>query len=484
MTKRPIRFFHSLTFKLYIAAAICILSLLAVNFLLNTFAFSGYYRGQKQAELVNAFDELNTLSQDQNQLLQHLQQRTAETSALLLWSDFQLLYRDRSIPLAEDNSPFLSLSPLDIPLGTYTISDRPLRGQEGLEILTLYGKTQNGLNAVMQVSLSDTGETTAIANRFLVISSLVMLIITAAAVVLISRYFTRPISRLSTMAQNMANLNFNERYTAYGHDELAELGNSLNTVSETMETTFSELKTANARLLNDMERVEQQNEARRSFISNVSHELKTPIALIQSYAEGLQENVAESEEQRRFYCDVICDEADRLSQIINRMTMLMQLESGKEELQIEHFDISTLCNRLLTRNAPLFAQQGIALSPLDDQPAFVWGDPQLIENVLSNYLSNALHHTEAGGRIVVSWFVTDNGTMRICVFNSGSPIPGDDLPRIWESFYKVDKARTRAYGGTGIGLSIVAAIMRVHRMPYGVRNLEDGVEFYIELPTK
>lgn len=483
MNKRPIRFFHSLTFKLYMAAAICILSLLTVNFLLNTFAFSDYYREQKQGELVETFEEINVLAPDQHQLSQYLQQRTAEKPALLLWSDFQLLYRDRSIPLAEDNLPFLSLSPLDMPRGTYTISDRPLRGQESLEMLTLYGKTQNGLNILLQLSLSDTGEATAIANRFLLISSSIMLLITAVAIVLISRYFTRPISRLSTMAQNMADLNFNERYTAYGHDELAELGNSLNTVSQTMESTFSELKTANARLLGDMERVEQQNEARRSFISNVSHELKTPIALIQSYAEGLQENVAESEEQRRFYCDVIRDEADRLSQIINRMTMLMQLESGKEELQIEHFDIAALCKRLLTRNTPLFAQQGITVSS-PDESAFVWGDPQLIENVLSNYLSNALHHTENGGRIAVSWFITDESHLRICVFNSGPLIPSDDLPRIWESFYKVDKARTRAYGGTGIGLSVVAAIMRVHRMPYGVRNLEDGVEFYIELPTK
>lgn len=483
MNKRPIRFFHSLTFKLYLAAAICILSLLTITLLLNTFAFSDYYRDQKQTELVQTFDELNVLAQEQEQLIRHLQQRPADKAALLLWNDFQILYRDRSIPLLDD-TPFFSLSPLDIPNGTYTVNDRPLRGQEGTEKLTLYGRTQNGLNVILQVSLSDTGQTAAIANRFLLLSSIVTLLISAVAVLLISRYFTRPITRLSAMAQNMAAFNFNDRYVTYGKDELAELGNSLNTVSETMESTLSKLKTANARLVNDMERVEQQNEARRSFISNVSHELKTPIALIQSYAEGLQENVAEDEEQRRFYCDVIRDESDRLSQIINRMTMLMQLESGKEELQIEHFDVAQLCQRLLTRNAPLFAQQEITLSPLNVEPAFVWGDPQLIENVLSNYLSNALHHTEKGGTIAVSWAPTENGTLRICVFNSGTPIPSDDLPRIWESFYKVDKARTRAYGGTGIGLSIVAAVMRVHRMPYGVRNLENGVEFYIELPLK
>ncbi len=484
MNKPPIRFFHSLTFKFYITAAVFVLSLLSVNLLLNTFAFSDYYRGQKQTSLVQSYKDLNELSENREELLEHLQGRAADTPSLLLWNEFQVLYRDRSIPLFDNNAPFLSLSPLDIAPGTYTVSDRPLRGQENTNVLTLYGKTQNGLNVILQLSLSDVGQTTAITNRFLILSSLITLAVSAVAVLFISRYFTHPVSRLSAMAKNMANLNFNDRYSAYGNDELAELGHSLNTVSETMETTLSELKTANARLINDVERVEQQNEARRSFISNVSHELKTPIALIQSYAEGLQENVAESEEQRDFYCDVIRDEADRLSQIINRMTMLMQLESGKEELQIEHFDIAQLCQRLLTRNAPLLEQKGVSLSPLPTESALVWGDPQLIENVLSNYLSNALHHTEEGGHIAVSWHPTDSETLCITVFNSGSHIPSEDLPRIWESFYKVDKAHTRAYGGTGIGLSVVAAIMRVHHMPYGVNNLEDGVEFYIELPIK
>ncbi len=488
MNKKTIRFFHSITFKLYISTAACILSLLTVNLLLNTFAFSDYYRDQKKTLLVDAYKELDAVSANYDQLSHYLHQRSSsDEPALLLWSDYQLLYHDRSIPLSDfESPPFAVLSPLNIPNGTYTVTGRPFRSQQESDaFLFLYGRTENGLNLVFQLSLTDTDQSSAIANRFLLISSLVILGISAVAVWLISRYFTRPISRLSTMAKNMADLNFSDRYQSRGNDELAELGNSLNTVSETMEATLSDLKTANARLLDDVERVEQQNEIRRSFISNVSHELKTPIALIQTYAEGLRENGAvQDKEQRAFYCDVIADEADHLSQIISRMTMLMQLESGKAELQIEYFDIRALCERLLERNAPLFAQKNITLPALAEEPAFVWGDPQLIENVMTNYLTNALNHTEENGCIRIRWEPTEENTLRICVFNSGLPIPSDDLPRIWESFYKVDKAHTRVYGGSGIGLSIVAAIMRVHQMPYGVKNLPDGVEFNIELSIK
>ena len=114
----------------------------------------------------------------------------------------------------------------------------------------------------------------------------------------------------------------------------------------------------------------------------------------------------------------------------------------------------------------------------------VYADPFLIENVLTNYLSNALNHVSPGGVVRAAVARPSAQRVRITVFNTGEPIPTEELPRIWESFYKVDKARTRAYGGSGIGLSVVAAIMKAHGMPYGVENTPDGVAFYIELESR
>ena len=161
----------------------------------------------------------------------------------------------------------------------------------------------------------------------------------------------------------------------------------------------------------------------------------------------------------------------------------MQLEAGKDELVIERFDLRALIARLLERYAPLFEEKGVALPTLSDEPCAAWGDALLIENVVTNYLTNALNHVSPDGRITVTLETTDHATVAVHVFNTGEPIPEEDLPHIWESFYKVDKAHTRSYGGTGIGLSVVAAIMNAHRMPFGVENTDGGVCFRFELST-
>lgn len=131
----------------------------------------------------------------------------------------------------------------------------------------------------------------------------------------------------------MARLDFSERYDGRGRDELADLGNSLNVMSDTLESAIRDLREANSRLSRDVEEKTRQNEARRAFISNVSHELKTPIALIQTYAEGLREDIAAGAGNRAYYCEVIEDESQKMSQMIKKMTLLMQLEDGSSQLE-------------------------------------------------------------------------------------------------------------------------------------------------------
>ena len=357
----------------------------------------------------------------------------------------------------------------------------------GSRFITLSGRLTNGQLVVMRTPVAPIEESVGITNQFLLISGALTLVISLALSLLIARSFTRPIRELSRVAGSMARLNFTDRYTGKGRGELAELGGSINSMADSLEETISSLKTANVQLAGDVERKTRQEESRKAFISNVSHELKTPISLIQTYAEGLKENVAD-EESRAYYCEVIEDEARKMSELIRKMTALMQLEAGSEQLVIKRFDVAGLARSLLLKNRPRFQQAEARVVPPPDEPVFVWGDAYLIENVLTNYLSNAINHVAKGGRIEVAIRHTAPERVRVSVYNTGEHIPPDDLNRIWESFYKVDKARTRAYGGTGIGLSVVAAIMKAHQMPYGVYNRqsasETGVEFYFELESR
>ncbi len=485
MKTNPItRFFHSIAGKVTGIFVLCILLLVLTNWFLNSFAFTEYYEEEQRELLITAYEEIDDAPRSPRTLTGLLDGYSMQHGVqAMMWSDTHVIYAPpRTSPAFGFNA---RPAPIRLKNGEFQISNTPPPMAQGdSSWLTLTARTTDGYNLSLWVSLSDAQSTTEINNRFLLWSALVALLVGGLAIVVLSRSLTRPMRKLSSMVRHMAELDFSERYVGDGSDELTELGQHLNTVSETLESTVSELKTANLRLKGDMVLQEQQNEARTRFIQNVSHELKTPLALIQTYAEGLSENAVDDPESRAYYCNVIEDEAQRLTQMLSKLTTLMQLESGNEELTIDRFDVRALFERLLERFEPLFYERNATAVPLPETPCFAWGDAELIENVAINYLTNALNHVTPGGEIRITWETTPQGTVRIAVFNTGDPIPDEDLPHIWESFYKVDKAHTRSYGGTGIGLSVVAAVMTAHGMPYGVENVENGVCFFLELTQK
>ena len=219
---------------------------------------------------------------------------------------------------------------------------------------------------------------------------------------------------------------------------------------------------------------------RREFLANVSHELKTPIALIQGYAEGLLESVNDDPESRGFYCEVIMDEAGRMNTMVQKLLTLNQLEFGNDVVSMERFDIAALIRNYLQSADILTKQDGIQVCMEDYPSMYVWGDEFKTEEVFMNYFSNAVNHCEGERRIVVT-LESKEEVVRVGVYNTGQPIPVEALPHLWEKFYKVDKARTREYGGSGVGLSIVKAIMESMNRHYGVENREDGVFFWFEL---
>ena len=222
---------------------------------------------------------------------------------------------------------------------------------------------------------------------------------------------------------------------------------------------------------------------RKEFLSNVSHELKTPLALIQGYAEGLREGINDDPESRDFYCDVIMDEASKMNMMVKKLLTLNQLEFGNEKANMDRFDIVEMVRNYI-KSAELLARQKEATIQFDaEEPIFVWGDEFKVEEVLQNYYSNALNHIDDEKIIEIKVVKLDNHA-RVSVFNTGKPIPKESIGHIWEKFYKVDKARTREYGGSGVGLSIVKAIMESMNQAYGVINYDNGVEFYFELETE
>ena len=296
---------------------------------------------------------------------------------------------------------------------------------------------------------------------------------------LYSKRFTKPIEEMAKAAKKMSNLDFDVKVNNLSQDELGKLGNSINEMSSKLEQTISELKTANNELQKDIEQKVQIDEMRKEFLSHVSHELKTPIALIQGYSEGLKDNIFDDDESKEFYCDVIADEAQKMNRMVQKLLTLNQIEFGNNRVEMERFDITELIQNMVDSNKILLEKEGVEV--LFQEPVVhVWADEFMIEEVVSNYLSNARNHVSENGRIAVS-YLRHGKNLRVKVFNTGNHIPEEDIEKLWVKFYKVDKARTREYGGSGIGLSIVEATMKAHGRDYGVANVENGVEFYFEV---
>ncbi len=246
---------------------------------------------------------------------------------------------------------------------------------------------------------------------------------------------------------------------------------------------MEDLKTANTKLQKDIEQKTQIDDMRKEFLSNVSHELKTPIALIQGYAEGLKDCINDDPESRDFYCDVIIDESGKMNTMVKQLLTLNQLEFGNDLVSMARFNLTELINGVIQSAKVMIQQAQVRVEFEQEDPVWVWGDEFKIEEVVTNYLTNAIHHAE-GEKIISVHCQEMNGVVTTCVFNTGSPIPEDSLDKIWIKFYKVDKARTRAYGGSGIGLSIVKAIMDGHHQKCWAENKENGVAFYFTLESK
>lgn len=353
------------------------------------------------------------------------------------------------------------------------------------EYLVLVGVLENGDMILMRTAVESIRESAAISNRFLLFVGAAAIVSSLLVAFFTTRHITKPLQQLTDISKRMVDLDFNAKYESNRSNsyEVEELGNHINRLSENLERTISELKTANVELQDDIEKKIQIDEMRKEFLSNVSHELKTPLALIQGYAEGLQECINDDAESREFYCDVIIDEADKMNRMVKKLLTLNQLEFGNDQVVMERFDMTELVRGVANSTKILMEQKGIRLELDNLEEAWVWGDEFKVEEVITNYMSNAINHAD-GGKVIRVFYTRFEDKLRVSVFNTGQPIPEDDIDKIWVKFYKVDKARTREYGGSGIGLSIVKAIMDSFHQQCGVINHEEGVEFWMELSTK
>ncbi|MCG8485712.1 MAG: ATP-binding protein, partial [Clostridia bacterium] len=333
---------------------------------------------------------------------------------------------------------------------------------------------------LLRKPLDEIIDSSKISNDFLLYVGVITIILGSIFIFFYSKRLTNPIVELSDIAMNIANLDFSKRFKTKSKDEIGILGDSINLISDELQRALDDLIEANVELKEDVERKKQIDEMRKNFISSVSHELKSPIGITRSYAEGLKYNIVNNPEKKMRYCDILIDEAEKMDKIVKQLLSLSHLESEAFKLEKSVFNISVLIDEIIEKFDPILKEKKIETKVITNQNYFVNADYLMIEQVISNFLTNAINHTDKGKYIEVR-AQSVGEKVRVSVINSGENIPEEDLRNIWESFYKVDKARSREYGATGLGLSIVKSIMEHHQEKYSVVNRKFGVEFWFEL---
>jgi two-component system sensor histidine kinase VanS len=295
-----------------------------------------------------------------------------------------------------------------------------------------------------------------------------------------SKMISKPLISLNSTATKISQLDFSAKCQVTSNDEIGSLGRTLNFLSEKLGVTLNELKTANDQLKGDIEKEKQLEKMTKEFIASVSHELKTPISLIEGYAEGLKDGIPKGDDVA-YYLDVIIDESKNMNSLVCDMMDLSQLESGNFKLNMSEFNVFELINSIYKKYLNSINDRHLNLNTSSTMKNIVvYGDPYRIEEVMNNLISNAIRHTPINKTITITLKIVE-GKMSVEIENEGSFISSDDLDRIWDKFYKVDKSGNKHFGGTGLGLSIVKNILFLHKSYFGVSNTATGVCFYFTL---
>ena len=472
-----------------------VICLLAILLIVNVKFLEPYYIRDKEMQFIHVYEELQeavkkgTISNDEVQDELHVLCEKNNISYIVLDMDNEKLItnvHDTNMLKQQLSGYLLNQAQKGGKVLDSTDNYQLMRSQDPWnqsEYIEMWGQLDDNVNFLIRSPVESIRESVALSNRFLIYVGMGTLIICIGLVWYFSRRITKPIQELAELSDHMANLDFEAKYTSGGNNEIGELGDNFNRMSQKLEKAISELKQANNSLQQDIEQKEKMEQMRTEFMGNVSHELKTPIALIQGYAEGLKEGVNDDPESRDFYCDVIMDEAGKMNRMVKNLMTLNQLEFGNDKVEFERFNLTELIGGVLQSMDILSQQKDVKLIFREENPVYVWGDEFKIEQVVRNYVSNAYNHVNEE-KIIEVKILREDGLAKVTVFNTGKPIPEEDVPRIWDKFYKVDKAHTREYGGNGIGLSIVKAIMESMHQQYGVKNYDNGVEFWFTLDVR
>ena len=486
----------SIKIKLFMSLCIVVIAMVMLLIVLNNFVLAHFYQYNKVADLKSVFNQISEYYSENTEA-----DMEEELDKISINNNFDILIRSNdNVSIYTSNKDFYSTivgiysgvgmqerSENNIIEETdrYTINELKDK-KTNIKYIMLRASLSNGYKIYIRMPITSIEESVEISNKFLYTIGIFIILIGGIIVSMVSERFSKPIVELNNIAKRMSNLDFSQKYKVSGtNDEIDALGKSINVMSDKLEATIEQLRSTNVELERDIEEKSKIDEMRKSFISDVSHELKTPIALIEGYSEGLIENVNSSEESRKFYAEVILDEATKMDTLVKKLLELMKLEYGTMKFNNKNFNLVELESEILKKHQVMLEKENIIVENEIEGEFEVYADAFYIDQVLTNYVTNAIKYaSEIDGKKKIrikNEVLKEKNKVRVKIFNSYTEFSEHDKMRIWNRFYKADESRNREKGGHGIGLSIVRAIMNNYGNEYGVENVIGGVEFYFDI---
>lgn len=489
----------NITWKLFLVTALVFTLFITSTLLFQSVFFGKFYIAQKKRHLENKIQKFAleyNKSKDENSIIDLMKNFEEDNNSKIvimgqnekikfITNSYDKGYDAIRVKIINDiimewSSSSNILSTMKQNNKTITIiTDTRINGTKNILSAVPDNKKNEIIFAI--TSLQPVNEASAVIKEFYVYFYIGAMVIIIVLSLIYTNMVSKPLVKINSTAKKMAGLDFSEKCSINSNDEIGNLACTLNFLSDNLDSALTSLKKVNKKLEVDIEKERRLERTRKDFVNAVSHELKTPINLIEGYAEGIKDNVFESE-NRDYYIDIIIDESKKMGDLVADMLNLSHLESGIFKITREEFFVDKLIQPILKKFSVIIKNKNIILETKIVHNIKVYADWNMIEQVITNFLTNAIRYTNANGHIIVLISKVDEKIV-VSVENSGINIPEDQIDKVWNNFYRIDKSRNRKLGGTGLGLAIVKNILTLHGYKYGIKNTNIGVKFYFEMDT-
>ena len=461
---------YSLNKRIFTMISLLLIIVFSILFLMNGVLLGKYYRIHKKAQIINVANEVKKNNyqnirdiEEKNNLRVEILDEMQLRSTLNRFSSGPFDHFEKNIKVKDLSKDRVIL----------TFQGKGMQNNEMM--ILLIEKIEKNSFLIVHSPVYAIGEALKVSSNFTIFALIIAVLLSFVVSIIISKKISKPVLEISVVAEKISNLEFEKRIEIARDDEVGDLAKAINKMSDSLRITIEDLKISNERLKLEIQKEKEIDKMRREFISNVNHELKTPIALIKGFTEGLKDNIA-SPEDRDYYLDVIDDECNNMDALVKRLLLLSKYES-EFEIEKSEFNIQSLLDELLKRYRVDYEKKNIKVEVNVSEDFLLIADYKELKIAIDNLFRNAISHTEENKYIDIEC-KKEADKMIVTMKNSYKEMSQEEIEKLWIPFNKEDKARTRKFGGTGLGLSIVGAILKKHNFTYGASYENGEIKFY------